>query len=90
MRSGSDGSGGAANEGSGEEDWTASSIPKSMLYSSGRAVAETLAPLSETTQRWRSCALVGNSGILKGSARGAEIDKFDVVVRANQGYGELV
>jgi len=40
-------------------------------------------PPSGTRTRHKSCALVGNSGVMKGSKMGREIDAHDAVVRIN-------
>ncbi|OEL31783.1 Sialyltransferase-like protein 2 [Dichanthelium oligosanthes] len=42
-----------------------------------------LAGLLGRTRRFPTCAVVGNSGILLGSGRGAQIDEHDLVIRLN-------
>lgn len=69
----------------------ASGFPKSLDIPSD-LVAEL--PDEDAPWRYGSCAVVGNSGLLKNGMLGAEIDAHDAVVRVNyapvEGYGRQV
>ena len=75
-----------------EEDEAGEESLEAAKAAAERAAEDTRSPAS--AQGWGTCALVGNSGLLKFSTFGRSIDSHDTVVRVNQapqrGYSRRV